>query len=237
MLGCTGGAGQTVTSLMIGHTLAAHRDEPVVAVDVNPGPNGLSRRVGAQTPETLTALLANADEVDDYARMRGYTSRASTGLEVVQTLDDPYVQTLDDRDYAHLTNLLGRFYSVTLLDPAATGVARALPVADGLVLVAPANADAERAVSMTFEWLDGNGYGALRAASVLVVNGVSKRSLEDVDAAERVARGRCRAIVRIPWDDHLGSSYTRIDVGALRPSTKRAHGALGGVLVNTLTRA
>ncbi|MFI6577022.1 TcpE family conjugal transfer membrane protein [Nocardiopsis sp. NPDC050513] len=236
VLGCTGGAGQTVTSLMIGHTLAAHRDEPVVAVDVNPGPNGLSRRVGAQTPETLTALLANADEVDDYARMRGYTSRASTGLEVVQTLDDPYVQTLDDRDYAHLTDLLGRFYSVTLLDPAATGVARALPVADGLVLVAPANADAERAVSMTFEWLDGNGYGALRAASVLVVNGVSKRSLEDVDAAERVARGRCRAIVRIPWDDHLGSSYTRIDVGALRPATKRAHGALGGVLVNTLTR-
>ncbi|WP_116243732.1 TcpE family conjugal transfer membrane protein [Nocardiopsis sp. FIRDI 009] len=236
VLGCTGGAGQTVTSLMIGHTLAAHRDDPVVAVDVNPGPNGLSRRVGAQAPETLTALLANADEVDDHERMRGYTSRASTGLEVVQTLDDPYVQTLDDRDYGQLTELLGRFYAVTLLDPAATGVARALPVADGLVLVAPANADAERAVSMTFEWLDGNGYGALRASSVLVVNGVSKRSLADVDAAERVARGRCRAIVRVPWDDHLGSSYTRIDVGALRPATKRAHGALGGVLVNALTR-
>jgi hypothetical protein len=89
---------------------------------------------------------------------------------------------------------------------------------------------------MTFEWLDGNGYGILRANSVLVVNGVSKRSLGDVDAAERVARGRCRAIVRIPWDDHLGSSYTKIDVGALRPATKRAHGALGGVLVNALAR-
>lgn len=236
VLGCTGGAGQTVTALMIGHTLAAHRDDLVVAVDVNPGPNGLSRRVGAQTPETLTALLANADGIDDYARMSDYTSQSGTGLEVVQTLDDPYVQTLDDRDYAQLASLLGSFYGVTLLDPAATGVARALPVADGLVLVAPANADAERAVSMTFDWLDGNGYNALRANAVLVVNGVSKRSLQDVDAAERVARGRCRAIVRIPWDDHLGSSYTRIDVGALRPATKRAHGALGGVLVNALVR-
>ncbi|NKY99925.1 TcpE family conjugal transfer membrane protein [Nocardiopsis alborubida] len=236
VLGCTGGAGQTVTALMIGHTLAAHRDDLVVAVDVNPGPNGLSRRVGAQTPETLTGLLANAEAIQDYPRMSGYTSRTSTGLEVVQTLDDPYVQTLDDRDYGQLASLLGGFYGVTLLDPAATGVARALPVADGLVLVAPANADAERAVSMTFDWLDGNGYGALRARSVLVVNGVSKRSLQDVDAAERVARGRCRAIVRIPWDDHLGSSYTRIDVGALRPATKRAHGALGGVLVNSLTQ-
>ncbi|GAA1453516.1 TcpE family conjugal transfer membrane protein [Nocardiopsis tropica] len=236
VLGCTGGAGQTVTTLMIGHTLAAHRDDLVVVVDVNPGPNGLSRRVGAQTPETLTALLANADAIGDYARMSGYTSRSGTGLEVVQTLDDPYVQTLDDRDYGQLASLLGSFYGITLLDPAATGVARALPVADGLVLVAPANADAERAVSMTFDWLDGNGYNALRANSVLVVNGVSKRSLDDVDAAERVARGRCRAIVRIPWDDHLGSSYTRIDVGALRPATKRAHGALGGVLVNALVR-
>lgn len=235
VLGCTGGAGQTVTTLMIGHTLAAHRDDLVVAVDVNPGPNGLSRRVGAQTPETLTGLLANAEAIRDYSQMSGYVSRADTGLEVVQTLDDPYVQTLDDRDYSQLASLLGGFYGITLLDPAATGVARALPVADGLVLVAPANADAERAVSMTFDWLDGNGYGALRARSVLVVNGVSKRSLKDVDAAERVARGRCRAIVRIPWDDHLGSSYTKIDVGALRPATKRAHGALGGVLVNSLT--
>ncbi|MFD6949317.1 hypothetical protein A6A08_12805 [Nocardiopsis sp. TSRI0078] len=236
VLGCTGGAGQTVTTLMIGHTLAAHRDDHVVAVDVNPGPNGLSRRIGAQNPETLTALLANAGDVQDYSRMSGYTSRTGTGLEVVQTLDDPYVQTLDDRDYGQLASLLGGFYGITLLDPAATGVARALPVADGLVLVAPANADAERAVSMTFDWLDGNGYGSLRARSVLVVNGVSKRSLQAVDAAERVARGRCRAIVRIPWDDHLGSSYTRIDVGALRPATKRAHGALGGVLVNSLTQ-
>ncbi|MEU3214021.1 TcpE family conjugal transfer membrane protein [Nocardiopsis alba] len=234
VLGCTGGAGQSVTALMLGHTLAAHRDDRVVAVDVNPGPNGLSRRVGAQAPETLTALLANADGIDEYERMRSYAGRAVTGLEVVQTLDDPYVQTLDDRDYGQLAELLGGFYGLTLLDPAATGVARALPVADGLVLVAPASADAERAVSMTFEWLDGNGYSALRANSVLVVNGVSKRSLRDVDAAERVARGRCRAIVRIPWDDHLGSSYTKIDVGALRPATKRAHGALGGVLVNSL---
>ncbi|CAL9443646.1 hypothetical protein SUDANB121_02312 [Nocardiopsis dassonvillei] len=234
VLGCTGGAGQTVTTLMIGHTLAGYRDERIVAVDVNPGPNGLSRRIGSQAPETLTALLANADGIGDQEAMSAYTGRTQTGLEVVQTLDDPYVQTLDDRDYAQLTGLLGRFYAVTVLDPAATGVARALPAADGLVLVTPANADAERAVSMTFDWLDGNGHGALRARSVLVVNGVSKRSLPDVDAAERVARGRCRAIVRIPWDDHLGSSYTRIDVGALRASTKRAHGALAGVIVDKL---
>src|SRR5699024_12581262 len=117
----------------------------------------------------------------------------------------------------------GGFYDLTQLDPAATGVSRALPVADGLVLVAPASADAERAVSMTFEWLDGNGYSGLRAGSVVVMNGVSKRSLPDEDVAERVDRGRCRAIVRIPWDDRLGMSYATVDVASPRPATRRAH--------------
>ncbi|GAA2011413.1 hypothetical protein GCM10009799_44570 [Nocardiopsis rhodophaea] len=234
VLGCTGGAGQTVTTLMLGHTLAAHRDERVVAVDVNPGLNALSRRVRTETPETLTSLLANADSVHGYLGMRKYTSQAKSGLEVVSTLDDPYVQTLDDRDYAGLTSLLANYYGFTLLDPAATGVARALPIADGLVLVAPASADAARAVDMTFEWLDGHGYANLRMRAVVVVNGVSKRSLGDVDDAERVARGRCRAIVRVPWDDHLAAGKI-VDVTALRSTTRRAHAALGGVLVHGLS--
>ncbi|MFC7326781.1 TcpE family conjugal transfer membrane protein [Marinactinospora rubrisoli] len=238
VLGCTGGAGQTVTTLMLGHTLAAHRDGRVVAVDVNPGAGALSRRIRTETPETLTSLLANAEDVHGYLAMRGYTSQSSSGLEVVATLDDPYVQTLDDRDYAGLTGLLERFYEVTLLDPAATGVARALPIADALVLVAPASADAARAVAMTFEWLDGHGYAHLRAKAVMVVNGVSKRSLADVDAAEQVARGRCRAIVRVPWDDHLATARGVVDVGetaALRATTRRAHAALGGVLMSGFT--
>ncbi|QBI52533.1 conjugal transfer protein [Streptomonospora litoralis] len=233
VLGCTGGAGQTVTTLMLGHTLAAHRDERVVAVDVNPGGGGLSRRIRTETPETLTSLLANADAVHSYAGLRRYTSRTPTGLEVVATLDDPYVQTLDDRDYAGLAGLLERHYEVTVLDPAATGVARALPVADGMVLVAPASEDAARAVAMTFEWLDGHGYAALRSTAVVVINGVSKRSLADVDAAEQVARGRCRAIVRVPWDDHLAAGKS-VDVAALRSTTRRAHAALGGVLMHGL---
>ncbi|MDA2809442.1 TcpE family conjugal transfer membrane protein [Nocardiopsis sp. RSe5-2] len=236
VLGCTGGAGQTITSLMLGHTLASYRDERIVAVDVNPGVNGLSRRISSETPETLTSLLANAESVDGYADMRRYTTQTGTGLEVVSTLDDPYVQTLDDRDYAGLAELLSAHYEVALLDPAATGVARALPTADGLVLVAPASADAARSVAMTFEWLDGHGYAALRSRSVVVINGVSKRSLGDVDEAEQVARGRCRAIVRVPWDDHIAQGRLG-DTGNLRSSTRRAHAALGGVLMHAVSPA
>src|SRR5258708_28283317 len=37
VLGCTRGAGQTVTALMTGHILAAVRGAPVAGVDLNPG--------------------------------------------------------------------------------------------------------------------------------------------------------------------------------------------------------
>ena len=53
--------------------------------------------------------------------------------------------------------------------------------------------------------------------------------------AESVARGRCRAIVRVSWDDLLssrpGSSST------LQPKTRLAYTALAGVLVAGLSAA
>ena len=84
-------------------------------------------------------------------------------------------------------------------------MARVLAAADQLVLVAPASADAAQAVTMTMEWLDGHGYGDLVTNAITVINGVSKRSMTHVEQAELVVRGRCRAIVRVPWDDHLGA--------------------------------
>jgi hypothetical protein len=53
--------------------------------------------------------------------------------------------------------------------------------------------------------------------------------MDDVLRAESVARGRCRAIVRVPWDDQLprwtGSPAT------LLPQTRHAYTALAGVLM------
>ena len=230
VLGCTGGAGQTVTALMMGHTFAQHCGEPVVAIDVNPGPGALARRTRSQTPETLTGLITRADQITSLTAVRRYTSQAKSGLDVIAAGKNP-VQALDDRDYALAFRTLDHFYSVTMLDAAAAIVARVLPYADQLVLVAPASSDAARAVQMTFEWLDGHGYEELRARAVTVVNGVSRRSLGDVSHAESVARGRCRALVRIPWDDHLSLDRSpRNELKSLRSPTRRAYLALAGVV-------
>jgi MinD-like ATPase involved in chromosome partitioning or flagellar assembly len=236
VLGCTGGAGQTVTGLMLGHTFAQHRGDRIVAVDVNPGPGALARRTRTETRETLTSLIAHAGQVSGYQMMRRYTSVSKSGLEVVAAGKNP-VQALDDRDYALATRTLDRFYAITLLDAAAAVVARVLPYADQIVLVAPASADAPRAVAMTFEWLDGHGYEDLRAKAVTVINGVSRRSMDDVEQAESVARGRCRALVRIPWDDHLSLDRApRNELRTLRGPTRKAYVALGGVVAGGLVQ-
>jgi hypothetical protein len=126
-------------------------------------------------------------------------------------------------------------------------VARVLSAAGQLILVTPASADAARAVAMKMEWLDGHGHGDLCTNSIAVINGVSKRSMSHVEQAELVVRGQCRAIVRVPWDDHLGEPPSEQGIrdigpaaepasrfGQLRPQVQHAYTALAGVLVSAL---
>jgi hypothetical protein len=94
------------------------------------------------------------------------------------------------------------------------------------------------------EWLDGHGYGDLVTNAIAVINGVSKRSMTHVEQAELVVRGRCRATVRVPWDDHLGApadetppggpGAAQARFGQLRPPVQHAYTALAGVLVSAL---
>jgi len=131
--------------------------------------------------------------------------------------------------------MLDRHYKLILIDPAAAVAARVLPYADQLILVAPASADAPDAIAMTYDWLDGHGCTHLRRRAVLVVNGVSRRSLADVEQAESVASGRCRAIVRVPWDEELAPGGTEpLELGHLRTATRRAYVALAGVVASGL---
>jgi MinD-like ATPase involved in chromosome partitioning or flagellar assembly len=140
-------------------------------------------------------------------------------------------------DYQRLAGLLAGRYPLTMIDPAPSGLIRVLSLADQLVLVTPASPEAATALAHTQQWLTAHGYDELAARAVTVVNGVSRRSTQDVLQAESVARGRCRAIVRVPWDDLLSPGVNRPGVNraqspaALHPQTRLAYTALAGVLV------
>jgi hypothetical protein len=142
---------------------------------------------------------------------------------------------LRDGEELKLAVQLNRHYSLAMLDPGATGLTKLLTFADQLVIVVPASADGAGALADTRDWLEAHGFAELATHSVTVINGVSRRTLADVEHAESVARGRCRAIVRVPWDDMLPVGVA--GPSTLRPQTRVAYTALAGVLVAGMAAA
>ncbi|PZG24749.1 hypothetical protein C1I98_35220 [Spongiactinospora gelatinilytica] len=239
VLGCTGGAGQTTTALMLGHAFAMHRDDGVLALDANTGDNTLTGKIQADSPETLSSLLAGLDDVGGYLGMRAYTTRTPSGLEAVGADTDAGAEQrmadrtlFSDQRIGQAMDMFDHYYRLVVVDPAAALAARFLPYADQLVLVVPASEDGPDAVAMTYEWLDGHGCAELRRRAIMVVNGVSRRSMAAVEQAEAVARGRCRAIVRVPWEDDLAPGGSGpMEPERMRAAGRRAYLALAGVVV------
>jgi hypothetical protein len=215
VLGCTAGAGQTVTTMLTGQLLAGLRGEAVAVLDLGAGPGSLTEQA-RQIPRLLPGRRAAAGEEPGSGRERG--------LQVVTA----GVDNAEPVDAGALIDAVVARYPLTLADPAAAQVPRALPVADQLVLVAPANSDAAGALAMTLEWLDGHGHAELARRAIAVLNGVSPGTAAQSDKAAAVATGRCRAIVRVPWDDGLSGG------GVLGIAAVQAYAALAGVIVSGL---
>jgi len=178
VLGCTRGAGQTTTALLAGDMLAGLRDEPVAVLDLNPGRGSLTERAAAIPGLTHDQPGAGLQVISGDSAARGDAA-------------------------GRLFDAVAARHRLTLADPAAGSVPRTLAVADQLILIAPASAEAANALAMTFEWLEAHGHGRLAAEAVTVLNGVSGPTSSHVEHAANVASGRCRAIVKVPWDGHL----------------------------------
>jgi hypothetical protein len=230
VLGCTVGAGQSVTALLTGELLTSLRDDPVAALDLNPGRGSLAERARA-----VPALTGSAPP-------------APSRLEVVTR--EAAVGEADEDDVTKIFELLSARYPLTLADPGAAAVPRVLAAANQLILVAPASQDAPSALATTREWLEAHGHAQLADDAITVLNGVSRHTLPYVEQAEALAKGRCRAIVRVPWDDHLkdrepervappvpGAPEPKPVAGSLSPAALHAYTALAGVLVAALASA
>ena len=224
VLGCTSGAGQTVTALMTGAILASLREQPVAAVDLHDGTLARYRAPAAWLDEILAGRPPEPAIQNRPDGLNPTPKPTPARLDVIASH-----QQLRDGDEIKLAVQLNRHYPLSVLDPGPPGLTKLLKVTDELVVVVPANAEAAGALADTRDWLDNNGYAELAMRSVTVINGVSRRSLPDVEHAESIARGRSRAIVRVPWDDMLPVAAT--GPSTLRPQTRVAYTALAGVLV------
>jgi MinD-like ATPase involved in chromosome partitioning or flagellar assembly len=248
IIGCTSGAGQTVTALLTARMLARLRAEPVGAIDLNPGEGSLSEQLdvlptgtapdgtdpdgtdpdGAGSDERAPAAAVPIGTVHDLLAGKLPASPAP-GVEVISAAEP------GQPDSGRIGEQLAARYRISVIDPGAAGVGPALAIADQLVLVAPASGDAPRAVSMTRKWLESHGHHDLATNAVMVVNGVSSRSLPHVEEAEAIVVGRCRAIVRVPWEDQLGAGASPgTGTMPLRRPARQAITELAGVLVSGL---
>ncbi len=232
VLGCTASAGQTVTTLLAGQVLATLRGEPVAVLDLNPGGASLTEQAKAM-PRLLAGRHAQG-------RVRGSNDGdrgQGRGLQVVTAGEDC------QQDAGSLIDAAAARFPLVLADPAARDVPACLQVADQLVLVAPASADAAGSLAMTLEWLGVHDHDRLASAAIIVLTGVSPPSAQHVDKAAAVASGRCRAIVRVPWDERLAAvagpaaTSAQADPRPLGAEAVRAYTALAAVLVSALADA
>jgi hypothetical protein len=219
VLGSSAGAGQTVTALLTGQLLASLRGEAVAVLDLGSGPGSVTE-LARQIPRLLP-------ERPPTARTHLAGRSGATGDRALQVVTAEHTGS-GPRDADRLIDAVCARYPLTIADPPAADVPRALQAADQLLLVSPAGADAAGSLAMTLEWLDVHGHSGLVQASVTVLNGVSAQTAANAERAAGIAVGRCRAVVRVPWDAQLSGG------GALSPDTVRAFTALAGVLISGL---
>ncbi|HEV2823588.1 MAG TPA: MinD/ParA family protein, partial [Actinomycetota bacterium] len=236
LLSLKGGVGKTTMTATLGASFASLRGDRVVAVDANPDPGTLGYRIRRDTARTASDLLANVDKLERYADVRAYASQTDLRLEVIASEADPARdEAFGEDDYRELAVVLERFYSLVLTDCGPgllhSAMRAILPAADQLVVVAAPSLDGARSASLTLDWLDKHGHGALARSSVVVINAVRERGLVDVDKLQEHFARRCRAVVRIPYDRHLETG-AEIVLDELAPGTRRAYAQLAAAVAD-----
>ncbi|QUX29111.1 AAA family ATPase [Nocardiopsis akebiae] len=229
VLSLKGGVGKTTTTVALGATLASLRGDRVLAVDANPDRGTLSDKVRLETAATIRDLLNERHLVSRYADIRGFTSQAPSRLEILASDRDPAVsEAFSDADYREVSRIVEHFYSICLTD-CGTGLLHSamrgvLGLADQVVLVSSASVDGARSASATLDWLEAHGHGGLVRDAVVVLSMVrsDSKSSVDLNRLEEHFSGRCRDVVRVPWDGHLEEG-AEVDLERLSPATRDAY--------------
>ncbi|WP_309237596.1 AAA family ATPase [Actinomadura sp. BRA 177] len=231
-----GGVGKTTTTTGLGSMLGSFRGDRVIAVDGNPDRGTLSDKVRLETAATVRDLLNNRDQIHRYADVRAFTSQNEARLEILASDRDPAVsEAFSAEDYAAVAVVLEQYYSVCITD-CGTGLlhsamAGVLSLADQLVLVSSPSVDGARSASATLDWLEAHDHGHLVRNGVVVLSMVRNRtrSQVDLDKLQSHFESRCRAVVRIPYDDHLEEG-AEVELEQLAPATREAYLTLAAVV-------
>ncbi len=237
LLSLKGGVGKTTVTATLGSTFASVRGDRVVAVDANPDRGTLSQKVPLETPATVRHLLRDAEGIERYSDVRGYTSQGPSGLEVLASDSDPAMSdAFSADDYTRTLEILEHFYGLVLTD-CGTGLLHSamsaiLAKSDVLMVVSSGSIDGARSASATLDWLEAHGHEDLVRNSIAVINGVRPRSgkVDMQKVIDHFSR-RCRAVCLVPFDPHLEEG-AEITLGRLKRETREALTELAAVVAD-----
>jgi MinD-like ATPase involved in chromosome partitioning or flagellar assembly len=237
LMSLKGGVGKTTITAALGGTFASIRGDRIVAIDANPDRGTLSGKVPLETPATVRHLLRDAEGIERYSDMRGYTSQGPSRLEVLASETDPAVsEAFSSDDYTRTLDILERFYSLVLTD-CGTGLMHSamsavLAKSDVLVVISSGSVDGAKSASATLDWLDAHGHQEMVRNSIAVINGVRPRSGK-VDLRKVVDHfsRRCRAVRLVPFDPHLEEG-AEISLERLKADTREALVELAAVVAD-----
>lgn len=234
-----GGVGKTTITTLLGMALADARDDRVIAVDANPDRGTLAERLSRQSGKTVRDLARTRADVVGYNDLSAVVARDETRLDVLASDSDPRVsEAFSDRDYHDVAALAAHYYSIVLTDTG-TGIVHSvmgatLELADELVIVAGLSVDEARLASETLTWLETNGYSAQVRNAVVVLNSARPGTpLVQLNELEAHFASRVRAVVRMPYDQHIAAG-SAIAFSELQPDTRQAARELAAAVVEGL---
>jgi MinD-like ATPase involved in chromosome partitioning or flagellar assembly len=236
VLSMKGGVGKTTTTVALGSMLASLRGDRIIALDASPDRGTLADKLTAQPASSVRDLLDHRSAIDRYADMRGFTAQTASRLEVLTSDPNPASSVaFSETDYREACAVLERFYSVCLTD-CGTGLmhsamAGALRMSDQIILVTTPSVDSARSGSATLDWLTAHGYHDLASDAVVVLNATRRTHRRSVDQGqlEEYFGGRCRAVVRIPYDPYLEQGAA-VELDLLAKETTEAYLTLAAIV-------
>lgn len=223
-----GGVGKTVTSKLLGSTLASIRGDKVIAVDLDNDSGNLTERNGRETDLSLLDLVAD-NSVSRYLDVRAHTS--SDTVSRLEVLGQPDFATsprgIEPADFDKALKLLREYYSMVVFD-CGTGLSSpllqaALHDSSAVVIVTNASIDALQDTDQTLEWLRNNGYHTLMDNLVLVINHTDPSRPNVVVSKVKEQFSRKIPLERIfitPFDRHIHGGR-EINLKLLSKRTRR----------------
>ncbi len=236
VVGSVGGAGSTTVTMLLGHILASLRSDNVSVVDAAAHGGALAFRAGTESGGTIADLLSAEADVTTANDLGRYVDRLPTRLAIAKTL--PGDAPVNADDYRRLVDLLARHFDILITDRGTEMSHDAGGPAIGLAdLVVVVTNPTEHGLCTTARTLDGlEGLGVEPERTILVVNGVHRRSAMRADRFGEAFGQRCAAHLWLPWDQHLCAG-SAVSLPQAHRSTIKAAVRLSAAVVQSMSPA